>query len=341
MDPNEILRQKVKQFCVEIARDRALVQAAGGNVSWKTDTELWIKASGMWLADAKNKSIFVPVNLVSLNEAIKRGDYSFKPEILNNQKNRPSIETLLHALMPQKIVAHLHLVDLMARLIRKDCEKDILQVMADDYIYAFVDYCKPGPDLAEALHVTVKSKNNIDIIFLKNHGIVIGADKVEDVRRIINNLLVKTKINPRTMLSKKADYNNIKESIIGSEYIECKDALINQLVLEPDLYKSLREDWAICPDHVVFLGSKAICIESINELTSKLKNSESPPYIFIQDQYVLESKKVTKTQKAQLIFYIDVMLRSQDTNEISYLNHEQRQSLINWDAEIFRKKISK
>ena len=340
MDPNKILQQKVEQFCVEIGRDRALVQAAGGNVSWKTDTELWIKASGMWLADAKNKSIFIPVNLVSLNEALKRGDYSFKPEILNNQKNRPSIETLLHALMPQKIVAHLHLVDLMAKLILKDCEKDILRVMGDNYICAFVDYCKPGPDLAKALHETVKSNNNIDIIFLKNHGIVVGADKVEDLRRIINNLLIKTKINPRTMLFKKAECTNVKEPIIDSEFKECKDALINQLVLVPDLYKSLRENWAICPDHVVFLGSKAICIENINKLTRKVKNSESP-YIFIKDQCVLESKKVTKTQKAQLIFYIDVMLRSQDPNKINYLNHEQRQSLINWDAEIFRKKISK
>lgn len=341
MDPNKILQQKVKQFCVAIARDRTLVQAAGGNVSWKTDTELWIKASGMWLADAKNKSIFVPVNLVSLNEALKRGDYSFKPEILDNQKNRPSIETLLHALMPQKIVAHLHLVDLMARLIRKDCEKDILGLVGDDYICAFVDYCKPGPDLAKALHVTVKSKNNIEIIFLKNHGVVVGADRVEDLRRIINTLLSKTKINPRTMLSKKAHCTNIREPIIDSEYIECKDRLINQLVLEPDLYKSLRENWAICPDHVVFLGPKAICIGSANELTSKIKNPESPPYIFIQNQCVLESRKVTKTQKAQLIFYIDVMLRSQDPNKINYLNREQRQSLISWDAEIFRKKISK
>ncbi|NBZ97128.1 MAG: class II aldolase, partial [Proteobacteria bacterium] len=51
------VRNQVQRYCTSIARDRMHVQAAGGNVSWKSDNTLWIKASGTWLADAERRDI--------------------------------------------------------------------------------------------------------------------------------------------------------------------------------------------------------------------------------------------------------------------------------------------
>ena len=51
-------RISVEDFCSRIGADPLLVQGAGGNVSWKKGSVLWIKASGTWLAHAK-KTIFL------------------------------------------------------------------------------------------------------------------------------------------------------------------------------------------------------------------------------------------------------------------------------------------
>ena len=42
-----------------------LVQGAGGNVSWKEEDTLWVKASGTWLSDASAEDIFLPTVILS------------------------------------------------------------------------------------------------------------------------------------------------------------------------------------------------------------------------------------------------------------------------------------
>ena len=50
-------------FSARLGRDPEQVQAAGGNTSLKADGLLWVKASGLWLADALDRDLFVPVAL--------------------------------------------------------------------------------------------------------------------------------------------------------------------------------------------------------------------------------------------------------------------------------------
>ena len=50
-------------FSAELGSDPEQVQAAGGNTSLKEGGRLWVKASGLWLADALTRDIFVPVAL--------------------------------------------------------------------------------------------------------------------------------------------------------------------------------------------------------------------------------------------------------------------------------------
>ena len=115
---SSFFRNQVESFCTSIGSDPLLVQGAGGNVSWKDGDHLWVKASGTWLAEAETSNIFVPVNLTHLQHALAENNYSVNPILLSNTFLRPSIETLLHALMPHKIVLHLHPVEILAYLVQ-------------------------------------------------------------------------------------------------------------------------------------------------------------------------------------------------------------------------------
>ena len=104
------MRQTVESFCTTIGSNPMLVQGAGGNISWKDGDTLWVKASGMWMVDAEKKDIFVPVDLKKIKKEIAKTNYSVDIQTLALSELRPSIETILHGLMPHKIVLHVHAV---------------------------------------------------------------------------------------------------------------------------------------------------------------------------------------------------------------------------------------
>jgi rhamnose utilization protein RhaD (predicted bifunctional aldolase and dehydrogenase) len=341
---NDLIQLKVQQFCAEIAQDRSWVQAAGGNVSWKTETELWIKASGTWLADAQKKSIFVPVDRALLDDALARGDYSFTPRALDGHTLRPSIETMLHALMPQQIVVHLHLVDAVARLVRQECDAEIASALGDDFAWSLVGYHKPGADLARAIHAQMVLNPKIQVVLLKNHGVIVAADTVEDVYKLLSELSKRFELTPRNIDAKPAlPLVSSQVSLLSaSGYELCKDECLNDLVLDPHLYQRLKDSWSICPDHVVFLGAAAVCLDDLDDLPQCLQTLEpETPFIFIKGQGILQILGVTPAKLAQLMFYLDVILRQPVEHPMVCLMPEEVSSLLNWDAEKYRQSLNR
>ena len=107
-------RLKINSYCQNIGSNALFVQGAGGNISWKDDNILWVKASGMWLADAMDKNIFVSVDLTSVLEQVKDKKYSIKIKSIEASDLRPSIETILHAILPHRLVLHIHAIEILS-----------------------------------------------------------------------------------------------------------------------------------------------------------------------------------------------------------------------------------
>ena len=101
----------------KIGRDINLVQGPGGNISFKSNGFMYIKASREKMSNAKNKNIFVKTDHNKILSSIKNND---KDPIKNSwdkrSSMRPSIETTMHALMPHKYVLHVHCVNTLASL---------------------------------------------------------------------------------------------------------------------------------------------------------------------------------------------------------------------------------
>jgi len=143
INSSEALRASVVGYCAAIGSDPMLVQGAGGNVSWKDGDTLWIKASGTWLAQAAEKDIFVPVDLAMLRDAIAGDDFTVTPTVCGESMLRPSIETLLHALMPQRVVLHLHAVEVLAHLVRASWQADFAALLDRSVEWTAVPYKNP------------------------------------------------------------------------------------------------------------------------------------------------------------------------------------------------------
>src|SRR4051794_11050527 len=60
----------LRRMSARVGANILLVQGAGGNSSVKRDDVLWVKASGAWLSEAKEKNMFVPVELAGARAAL-------------------------------------------------------------------------------------------------------------------------------------------------------------------------------------------------------------------------------------------------------------------------------
>lgn len=330
------VENQVKKFCALIGADPLLVQGAGGNISWKDGSVLWVKASGTWLAEAESKEIFVPVNLTHLQDALAKQEFSVMPEMNSSTGLRPSIETLLHGLMPHRVVVHLHAVEILAHLVRFDARQKIQSLVGDTVKWVFVEYFKPGADLARAVFEALKNNPDANVVFMGNHGVVIGGASVNDVAFTLDMLIFKLKA--KLSASEPESCRATRQSdFLMRGYIPCGDWELNQLALKDDLISRLRHEWALYPDHVVFLGAEANILEgnfTRDELDERVLSK--PPFIIAVGDGVYESPAATPAQKSQLRCYFDVVARQNGEEKLSILNELQVSELLDWDAEKYR-----
>jgi rhamnose utilization protein RhaD (predicted bifunctional aldolase and dehydrogenase) len=331
--------KRVKAFCTQIGADPLLVQGAGGNVSWKDGDALWVKASGTWLGEAELREIFVPVNLPLLQTSINNQDFTVEPEVVSDSDLRPSIETLLHALMPQKVVVHLHAVEILAHLVQVNAKEKIKSLVGDAVKWIYVDYFKPGADLARSVSMQLTSRSDADVVFMGNHGVVIGGDDVDDITNILRTLLsiLQTKFSHSLVEASNSAYES---EFLAWNYAPCSDKEVRLIANKNELMSRLPHEWALYPDHVVFLGAKPAILETNFKLADLEKIArDAPPFIFASGNGVYQNLDATAAQTNQLRCYYDVMIRQSATNKLATLSGRQVYELLDWDAEKFRQSL--
>ncbi len=172
---------ELRRASARVGANPLLVQGPGGNTSVKDGGVMWIKASGTWLAEAETRDIFVPLDHQRLVAALERDDpdcatcMAYVRTDLNALGLRPSIETSVHALMPQPVVFHVHCVETIAWAIRDGAERLLAEPLAA-FNWAFVPYARPGLPLAAAIRARLRP--GTDVLVLGNHGLAVAADTV-------------------------------------------------------------------------------------------------------------------------------------------------------------------
>lgn len=336
------MRDSIIAFCQAAGSDPLLVQGAGGNVSWKEGDTLWIKASGTWLADAGKKDIFVQVELGRLQMGLAQDDYEVMPKAAGASSLKPSIETLLHALMPHRVVVHLHAVEILAHLVRESAENTFNEVLDGLVRWIIIPYQKPGAPLARAVAEALKCSPGSDVLFLMNHGVVIGGNSIEEVERILRGLISALKNEPYGSVEPKVPLAPLLVDGV-LQYVPLADAEIQRLALDKSLFSRLSaSQWALYPDHVVFLGPRAACYGSIASLITQVRQQNgSPDLVFVEGIGVYAKPSFSLARLVQLRCYYDVLVRQPEQSAVSALSDEQIAELLDWDAEKYRMRMAK
>jgi rhamnose utilization protein RhaD (predicted bifunctional aldolase and dehydrogenase) len=240
--------------------------------------------------------------------------------------------------MPHRVVLHLHAVEILAYLVRKDPFAALHRLIDNRIDAVFLAYFTPGASLAGAVAEELKAHPSAEVVFLKSHGVVIGGEDVDSVDRTLRTLLSLLEVEQGTSSSDSEEIRN-EEVAMRNCFVRCKDERLNELATNSQFWGRLRDDWALYPDHVVFLGDRALMIESFDYLERLAELPERPPFAFLKGQGVFEGEVTTDAHRAQLRCYYEVLLRQPPHQKLSSLTDSQTAELLNWDAEKYRQRI--
>jgi len=319
---------RLRGFSARVGADPLLVQAAGGNTSLKHGGVMWIKASGTWLKEAVARDIMVPADHAALMAALSRNDpacetcTAFVRTDLNAGSLRPSIETTVHALMPQKVVVHVHCVNTIAWAIRTDAER-LLRHKLKGFRWAFIPYARPGLPLAAA--ISARLTPGLDVLVLGNHGLVVAGDSVEQTEALLNRVVGALRRPVRARAA--VDHAAIAKACAGTQYgLAVSD---ETHALATDAIALPRGKHAVFyPDHVVFLG-----VGVATRLAS------AAPLVALPGLGVVIRHDAKPSIEPMGRCLADVMRRVQPDEALHALTAEDIDRLVNWDAEKYRQTL--
>lgn len=301
------------------------VIAGGGNTSFKNETFIWIKASGINL-DGIDEEGFCVLNRQKLDE-ITNAQFSSVPlcreeEVKNALLNcridpssnlRPSVETSLHDLFQYSYVVHTHPTLINGLLCSALAEQKTKELFGSKVL--FVPYCDPGYILFKKVSNYIedyRQAHNQDpkIVFIQNHGIFVAADSIQEIKaiyedienKLINivttyhvpeNIPVSDKLSQiipaiRMLLSE----NNLKVATAFNNDV-IRTFISDRHQFESTIARPYNPDQIVyCLAEYLFIEDKQVPEDLINEIKYEIEAFRNrkgilPKVIFIQGQGVV------------------------------------------------------
>ncbi|MEA3354454.1 MAG: class II aldolase/adducin family protein [Campylobacterota bacterium] len=276
-----------------LGRSDELVLHGGGNtsvkkVAWDQDV-LFVKGSGWDLVSIEEEG-FAPVELTFLQDMAKVEALSDtqmvqgqKKAMLNKEAPNPSVEAILHAIIPFKYVDHTH-ADAVVTI--SNCSSGIENIKKIYPNFLIVPYVMPGFILARTIYEMTKKLDwsKCEGIILHNHGIFTfdddakrSYDKMIDAVTIAENFLeenAKLQID-ETLTPIEFDTEKLKD-IISEEKNSEIFININQSPLalhysSQDNLDSFATRGVLTPEHIIRTKRAPLILEANDNIQTKIE----------------------------------------------------------------------
>jgi rhamnose utilization protein RhaD (predicted bifunctional aldolase and dehydrogenase)/NAD(P)-dependent dehydrogenase (short-subunit alcohol dehydrogenase family) len=377
------MKQEIKEL-IDISKyygsNKEYVIAGGGNTSFKDSETIWIKSSGLPLAELSEDCLVAlnrqklhsvstsryPEETVAREEKVKEDLYK---SIIDPQKNlRPSVETSLHEIIQYKFVVHLHPTIINGLLCSRGA-KSLTQKLFGETVL-FVPYTDPGYTLYKKLESEILSfhqKFNHDpkIIFLENHGVFVGADTTEEIKKIYEEIIEKikeqitpisgvtpipfnpilNKVLPAIRMLLSGDQPGIirfrNNSLIARFYQNQQEFHKISLPLTPDII-------VYCKTRYLFIEQSGTADKILDSFRYQLPHFQSeygylPKVFVIKDMGIFAIGDTYENAEACLDVYEDLIKISHYAllcGGIKFLIPEQAEFIDQWEVENYRRKIA-
>lgn len=364
--------EKLKQL-VDLSREYGsnpdFILAGGGNTSYKNSEHLYIKASGVSLANIDSNG-FVQMKRSALDR-IWHTRYSEnsderEKQVLENlmqaresdeilRNKRPSVETLLHDLLPYSFVVHTHPALVNGVTCSRNGKVFVEKTWGTKALW--IPVINPGYILAREIKDKIIAggydHHNIPkIIFLQNHGVFVASNELQDIQNQYNEIITAIE----SIVSRQAD-REVTE-IPNGLYRSIAKVLHQTLPGKYILGFSTRDILEFCssseaftpvslsftPDHIVYSGHRPLFIENRNEIMDQIKfyiktERIKPKIIALKNIgcfAITDNQKQSETARALFMDNVKIAIYSQFFGGHQFMPQENIDFIRNWEIEKFR-----
>ncbi len=301
---------QVRELTARIGSDRSLTQASTGNSSAKINGELWIKRSGCWMSAARRDDIFIRLNLDEVAGCLRR---NLDPA---DFFAGASIETAMHAVMPHRIVVHVHSVNTIAWAVRPDGALRI-QTRLAGLRWQWIPYLPSGLPLAMEIQRASKRRPDTDLFILANHGLVVGGEDVRSVHGLLCDVHRRLDITPRAAVP--ADCASLATLASDSVWQLPDDEEIHSLATDP-VSRRIVSRGILYPCQAIFSGPDGLeAFSAIDKKCARDYCDSQRPFLFLEGCGVLVNQQAGAATVAMLAGLAQVARRLGASVPIRYL----------------------
>lgn len=345
--------------------DPEYVLAGGGNTSFKSEKLLWVKGSGTALATIRPGDFVVlsrerlndmwsaryPENEAARESAVLKDMMAARIE---GETRRPSVETLLHNLFPQRYVLHVHPALVNGITCSVEGEAAMKRLLPEA---VWVEACKPGYLLALACKTVMddyrrRTGRDCDLLFLQNHGIFFAADTVEALDALAGHTMdtLSAAVSRRPDLTPtEADGEAVRR--IAGALRECLGGGTVRFLSNPAIASYDPATGSLSPDHIVYAKARQLVLpEGADAGTVRARfaaftaeNGYSPRIAFAQKLGMFAcgaSEAEAAAAEAVMLDAVKVTVYAGSFGGVSPMPAELVDFIVNWEAESYRSKVS-
>ncbi|GAB1481601.1 hypothetical protein MASR2M78_04160 [Treponema sp.] len=350
------------------------VVAGGGNTSFKDEKVLYVKGSGTALADITedgfvrmDREALAAVWTKTYPEDSEQRESAILTDLMaarlaGQDNKRPSVETLLHDILPYAFVVHTHPALVNGLSCSKQGEKAMQELFASDALW--IPATNPGYILSKKVKdamAAFKAKNGKEaaIIFLQNHGIFIGADTIDGIdtlyKKVMTTLSARIKREPdfsspvssfAHSQSVVSELESLAKGQFGSDTycFFSRDKEIAGIVKDRASFQRLASSYT--PDHIVYAGSVPLFVEE--DLTTEWaaflsRYGRAPKTVAVKGLGIFGLGSGEKAARLAVELFKDAVKVAVYTEAFggpSFMTQDQIDFINNWEVERYRSRIS-
>ena len=326
-----------------------IIQAGGGNTSVKLDEEImYIKSSGYQLSEIEENIGYSKVNYRRIinyfktNSEVNRDNENELLEEILIEGKKPSIETFLHSIT-EKYTLHTHSLLVNVFTSRKAGMKELKILFPESLL---IDYETPGVFLAKNLFETIKKeKRKINIIFLKNHGLIVSGDNIEEIielhERILRKLEDKLNIDMKKYRNSTYLFETLEKFLENNIVYLCENVNIKNNIKNNNI-----DDINYCfsPDSLIYCNKKILKLDKKENILEKVKlhinNYGKFNVIFFENEFYIIAPNIKKAKEIESVLSFNLqVLELNNSYKMDFLTEEEQNFLLNWDSEKYRKNL--
>jgi rhamnose utilization protein RhaD (predicted bifunctional aldolase and dehydrogenase) len=331
------------ELSARLGFDPLLVQGGAGNTSIKIGDVLWIKASGKWLARAKQDDILIPLNLADVRCCIEQQDLCrVKYTSPGGKTLAPSIETAMHAVVPHRVTLHVHSVNTIAWAVRQDGPAQVAKRLSG-LRWQWIPYTPSGLPLALEVQKSFERMPDTQVLVLANHGLVVSGDDCADAEGVLREVEHRLNIAPRYAVPSNA--NALNAAIDGCDWQLPRLRHLHALGTDA-LSRVILASGILYPCQAIFLGPMLPVLPSGISIPDAAEQYAErygvlPSFFVVEGAGVVISNRMTRAELETLVGLVHVAQRIDAEAPIRYLTGLELANLMKAEAIQYRELVEK